>query len=108
MLPAGATSVLAPPAPNVLVALQNSWDTLRKRAHVLMVMDVSGSMGEPVPSAGGSKLEIAQEAAVSALDRFAPDDDGVIPDVTRCDRAARVTDEPSSMTKHDLHQEPCT
>ena len=75
MLPAGATSVLAPPAPNVLVALQNSWDTLRKRAHVLMVMDVSGSMGEPVPSAGGSKLEIAQEAAVSALDRFAPDDE---------------------------------
>ncbi len=74
MLPAGAKTVLSPPAPNVLAALQQSWDTLRKRAHVLMVMDVSGSMGEPVPSAGANKLQLAQQAAIGALDGFAPDD----------------------------------
>lgn len=75
MLPAGATSVLSPPAPAVLADLQQSWDKLRKRAHVLMVMDVSGSMGEPVPSAGSNKLELAQQAAIGALDGFAPDDE---------------------------------
>ncbi len=75
MLPAGATSVLAPPAPTVLAALQNSWDALRKRAHVLMVMDISGSMGEPVPEAGTDKLELAKQAAIGALDGFAPDDE---------------------------------
>lgn len=75
MLPAGAKVVLSPPSPAVLAALQNSWDSLRKRAHVLMVMDVSGSMGEPVPSAGSNKLRLAQDAAIGALDGFAPDDE---------------------------------
>ncbi len=75
LLPAGAKTVLAPPSPTVLAALQNSWDDLRKRAHVLMIMDISGSMGEPVPAAGANKLQIAQEAAIGALDGFAPDDE---------------------------------
>ena len=75
LLPAGAKVVLSPPSPAVLAGLQNSWDSLRKRAHVLMVMDVSGSMGEPVPSAGSNKLRLAQDAAIGALDGFAPDDE---------------------------------
>ncbi len=75
MLPAGPASILRPPAPQVLAEVQRSWDELRKRAHVLFVLDVSGSMDEPVPSAGGSKLELAQEAAISALDGFADDDE---------------------------------
>lgn len=75
MLPAGPTAILRPPAPKVLAEVQKSWDQLRKRAHVLLVMDVSGSMGEPVPSVGMSKLELAQQAATSAIERFAPDDE---------------------------------
>ena len=75
MLPAGATVVLAPPSPAVLAQVQRSWDKLRKRAHVLLVMDVSGSMGEPVPTAGSNKLDLAKAAAQGALDRFAPDDE---------------------------------
>lgn len=75
LLPAGATSVLAPPSPAVLADLQRSWDSLRKRAHVLMVMDVSGSMGEPVPEAGSDKLQLAKDAAIGALDGFAADDE---------------------------------
>lgn len=74
-LPAGATVVLAPPAPAVLDQVARSWDRLRKRAHVLVIMDVSGSMGEPVPEAGMSKLDLAQEAALGAIERFAPDDE---------------------------------
>lgn len=75
LLAAGATTVLRPPGPAVLAAVQRSWDELRKRAHVLMILDVSGSMGEPVPSAGMTKLELAQQAAASAINGFADDDE---------------------------------
>jgi Ca-activated chloride channel family protein len=75
MLPAGPAVVLDPPSPKVLAAVQYSWDELRKRAHVLLVMDVSGSMGEIVEGAGQSKLELAQSAAIGALDRFAANDE---------------------------------
>jgi Ca-activated chloride channel family protein len=75
LIPAGASNVLAPPAPPVLAQVQDSWDELRKRARVLYVMDVSGSMGQAVPSAGQSKLALAQEAAINTLDGFAKDDE---------------------------------
>lgn len=75
MLPAGATAVLNPPSPAVLAAIERSWAQLRKRAHVLLVMDVSGSMSESVPDAGTDKLSLAKDAAVSALNQFAPDDE---------------------------------
>ncbi len=74
MLPAGAPVVLAPPAPSVLVQVQSSWDVLRKRARVLMILDVSGSMGEPVGSDGQTKLELAKQAAIGAVKGFAPGD----------------------------------
>ena len=75
MLPAGPANVLSPPSPAVLADVQKSWDELRKRAHVLFVMDVSGSMGELVTSSGRTKLELAQDAAISAFDGFAADDE---------------------------------
>ena len=52
MLPAGPANILSPPSPAVLADVQKSWDELRKRAHVLFVMDVSGSMGELVTVVG--------------------------------------------------------
>jgi len=75
MLPAGATNVLTPPSPAVLAAIEKSWGELRKRAHVLLVVDVSGSMSESVPDAGADKLTLAKQAAIGALDQFAPDDE---------------------------------
>ena len=75
LLPAGPTTILSPPSPAVLADVQQSWDELRKRAHVLFVMDVSGSMGEMVTSSGRTKLQLAQEAAISAFDKFAGDDE---------------------------------
>ena len=75
MLPAGAANVLTPPSPAVLAAIEDSWAQLRKRAHVLLVMDVSGSMSEPVPDAGTDKITLAKEAAIGALEQFAPDDE---------------------------------
>jgi Ca-activated chloride channel family protein len=74
MLPAGAPVVLSPPAPSVLQQVQASWDVLRKRARVLMILDVSGSMGEAVGSSGETKLDLAKRAAAGAVKGFAPGD----------------------------------
>lgn len=75
LLAAGPSNIISPPAPAVLAELQANWDDLRKRARVLFVMDVSGSMGQPVPSAGQSKLALAQAGAINSLDGFAGDDE---------------------------------
>lgn len=75
MLPEQPKVILQPPAPSVLAAIESSWAELRKRARVLMVLDVSGSMGEPVPSAGASKIDLAKQAAAEAVQGFAPDDE---------------------------------
>jgi Ca-activated chloride channel homolog len=65
---------LRPPAPPVLAAVQASWESLRKRARVLMVLDVSGSMGQLV-TGGESRLDLAKRAAADAVERLAPDDE---------------------------------
>ncbi|HEX8003345.1 MAG TPA: substrate-binding and VWA domain-containing protein [Mycobacteriales bacterium] len=75
MLPDQPKVVLSPPAPSVLDVVQKSWGSLRKRARVLEVIDVSGSMGEDVPKAGQTKLELAKKAAIRALEQYAPDDE---------------------------------
>ncbi|HMG26923.1 MAG TPA: extracellular solute-binding protein [Acidimicrobiia bacterium] len=64
------------PPPPVLVGLIDRWGQNRKSARVLMVIDVSGSMGDPAAGAGGpTKLELAKKAAVNALSQFKPEDD---------------------------------
>lgn len=75
LLPEGATNELRPPSAGVVADIKASWDQLRKRAHVLFIMDVSGSMGDPVPGSGGSKLQLAQDAAIASLDGLASDDE---------------------------------
>ena len=71
----GVRITLSPPAPAVLAQVRSVWTQLRKPARVLMLLDVSGSMGEPVPSAGASKLDLAKSAAVRAMTQFAPTDE---------------------------------
>lgn len=68
LLPAGPAIVIAPPAPAILAHIQQSWNDVRKRARVLMVLDVSGSMS-------GDKIDLMRRAAAKALDQFAPDDE---------------------------------
>ncbi|GAB3108533.1 substrate-binding and VWA domain-containing protein [Streptomyces calidiresistens] len=67
-------SVIDPPSPRVLTGILDAWDDLRKKARVLLVMDVSGSMNE---SAGDSRtrLEAAKEAAISSLDLLHDEDE---------------------------------
>ena len=71
----GVKVTLGPPAPAVLSQVRSVWTQLRKPARVLMLLDVSGSMGEPVPDAGASKLDLAKRAAIRAMTQFAPTDE---------------------------------
>jgi Ca-activated chloride channel homolog len=75
LLPDARISVIDPPAPAVLDQVSRSWTALRKRARVLMVIDVSGSMSGAVPGGGGTKLDLAKKAALGAVQRLAPDDE---------------------------------
>ncbi|GAA3455773.1 substrate-binding and VWA domain-containing protein [Dactylosporangium matsuzakiense] len=67
-------SLIDPPAPAVLSHMLTGWDELRKKARVLLVMDVSGSMAEPA-GGGRTRLEAAKEAAIQGLARLHPDDE---------------------------------
>ncbi len=75
LLPTQKITVIEPPSPPVLQEVSDSWDRLRKRARVLLVLDVSGSMGEAVGSSGSTKLDLAKRAALSAVNQFAADDE---------------------------------
>jgi Ca-activated chloride channel family protein len=68
------TAELEVPSPEVLVCILDSWAELRKDARVLLVLDISGSMGEPAGD-GATRLDLAQQAAISALDQFKASDD---------------------------------
>ena len=74
MLPAEPKAVIGPPAPTMLAGVKDSWERNRKRARVLLVLDVSGSMGEGVGSQGATKLDLAKKAASSAVGLLASDD----------------------------------
>lgn len=67
-------TVIRPPNPVTLTSIVSGWENLRKRANVLVVLDTSGSMGDPVSGTGSNRLELAQQAALQAIDRLADDD----------------------------------
>ena len=66
-------TTLGVPDPPVLVRLLTQWGVQRKSAKVMLVIDVSGSMGEETKS-GETKLDLAKRAAVDALAQFKPED----------------------------------
>jgi len=69
-------TTLEVPDPEVMVRVLDSWSTNRKSARVLLVMDVSGSMGEEAdPETGETKLDLAKRAAIEALDQFKAEDE---------------------------------
>ena len=72
--PTQPTAELQVPEPAVLIGILDSWAELRKDARVLLVLDISGSMGEPGGD-GRTKLDLAQEAAISALSQFKDSDE---------------------------------
>ncbi|MFN8050611.1 MAG: substrate-binding domain-containing protein [Acidimicrobiales bacterium] len=74
--PSQPTTLLDVPQPSVMLDLLSAWARNRKTARVLMVLDVSGSMGQAADGKDGeSKLELAKQAAIDALDQFNPEDE---------------------------------
>ena len=71
--PAQPQATLGVPASDVLNRLLQKWGEQRKAAKVLLVLDVSGSMGEEV-GGGDTKLDLAKRASVEALDQFKNED----------------------------------
>ncbi|MDY7101088.1 MAG: substrate-binding and VWA domain-containing protein [Actinomycetota bacterium] len=68
-------TLLEIPEPPVVVALLDQWDEVRKEARVLIVLDVSGSMGDPAEAGGvDTKLDLARAALARALDQFKESD----------------------------------
>lgn len=70
-------TLLEMPSGAVMDELLQSWAKQRKGARVMLVLDVSGSMGDPAdpndPS-GPTKLDLAKDAVVKGLDQFKDDD----------------------------------
>lgn len=68
-------TLLEVPEPKVMVNLLDQWAQNRKTARVLIVLDVSGSMGDAAGAdTDETKLELAKRAAIGALDDFKDDD----------------------------------
>ena len=74
--PAQPQTLLEVPEPQVLTGLLDAWQDQRKPARVLLLMDVSGSMGQEAdPETGATKLDLAKQATIAALDDFNDDDE---------------------------------
>jgi Ca-activated chloride channel homolog len=74
--PSQPQTLLEVPEPRVLTALLDEWEQSRKRARVLLVLDVSGSMGDTGdPATDATKLDLAISAVQDAIDQFQPDDE---------------------------------
>jgi Ca-activated chloride channel family protein len=69
-------TLLDVPSPGVLARLLDDWQDQRKPARVLLLMDVSGSMGDVAdPETGATKLDLAKTATINALNDFNDDDE---------------------------------
>jgi Ca-activated chloride channel family protein len=69
-------TLLDVPDPSVLAQLLDDWEDQRKPARVLLLVDVSGSMGDLAdPETGATKLDLAKQATIDALADFNDDDE---------------------------------
>jgi Ca-activated chloride channel family protein len=76
--PSQPQTLLEVPQPKVLSELLDRWATQRKKARVTLVLDVSGSMGDPADPKNpdlGTKLDLAKDAIRNAVGLFSPDDE---------------------------------
>jgi Ca-activated chloride channel family protein len=74
ILPDQPKVVMPLPDPKVIDLVLKGWPALRKHSNVLTLMDTSGSMNDPVPGAGVTKLTLAKRAVKGSLDLFTDDD----------------------------------
>ncbi|MGL4745381.1 MAG: substrate-binding and vWA domain-containing protein [Dermatophilaceae bacterium] len=75
VLPTQPKNELQPPSAEVTDSVLASWAQLRKTANVLTLVDVSGSMGDPVAGSDTSKLSAASDAIADSLALFTDNDE---------------------------------
>ena len=64
-------NLLPVPEPDVMVEMLEQWGTQRKGASVMLLLDVSGSMGDTAdPETGSTKLDLAKRAVIASLGDF--------------------------------------
>ena len=71
-------TLLEVPTPEVVGRLIDKWSEQRKKAKVTLVLDVSGSMGDPADPSDeslGTKLDLAKQAVLDSLDQLSADDE---------------------------------
>jgi Ca-activated chloride channel family protein len=73
--PTEPKTTLEVPDPEVMLEVLDRWAEQRKPAKVMLLVDVSGSMGDPAGDTGETKLDLAKRAAIDALDQFKDEDD---------------------------------
>ncbi|MDL9977760.1 vWA domain-containing protein [Microbacterium sp. ASV49] len=66
-------TTIAFPGPKVVSEINKAFPNVRKRAQVLFLVDLSGSMNDTLPD-GRNKLENAKDAIIAALDHFTAGD----------------------------------
>jgi Ca-activated chloride channel family protein len=66
--------VIPNPSPAVVGGILQGWGQASRRGNVLAVFDVSGSMNEPVPGTGTTKMGLVRHAAAAATALWAPED----------------------------------
>jgi Ca-activated chloride channel homolog len=73
----GVLPVALPTPPQVpdqtLQMVQTSWADVAKRGRILLVMDESGSMADPLPGSPLSKMDLAKQAVAAVVRQVAPD-----------------------------------
>jgi len=75
VLPNQPTHLLEVPPAATTTAVLDGWSQLRKTADMISLIDVSGSMAEPVPGSSTTRLAAAKQAAVESLDLFTDHDE---------------------------------
>jgi Ca-activated chloride channel family protein len=68
-------STLDVPDPEVMVEALERWGEQRKPAKVMLLIDVSGSMGDFATDDGQTKLDLAKQAAIDSLTQFKDEDE---------------------------------
>jgi Ca-activated chloride channel family protein len=91
--PEGPQNVLPVPSADVIVAAKSTWAQNRKRADIILLVDVSGSMQED------NKIEQAKAGLETFLTRILPEDRvGLV----SFDSAARVNVQPAPLTENRI------
>jgi Ca-activated chloride channel homolog len=75
LLPNQPKSIFETPSAQTTQAALDSWPQLRKTANMISLVDVSGSMAEPLAGTATTRLDAAKRAAITSLDLFTDQDE---------------------------------